>query len=61
VELVDFLALLAPRLRAREPIAIVLASAAVALLVLQFVPAGIPLLVVAAVVILFGIRRRPNS
>jgi predicted branched-subunit amino acid permease len=56
-----FLALMAPRLRAREPIAIALASAAVALLVLQFVPAGIPLLVVAAVVILFGIRRRRNS
>jgi len=56
-----FLALLAPRLRAREPIAVALASAAVALLVLPFVPAGIPLLIVAAAVILFGVRRRPSS
>src|SRR5258708_13480599 len=38
-----FLALLAPRLRAREPFAIALAAAGVALICLPFVPAGIPL------------------
>lgn len=52
-----FLALLAPRLRAREPIAIALASGTVALIVLPFVPAGIPLLVVAAGVALYGLGK----
>jgi predicted branched-subunit amino acid permease len=52
-----FLALLAPRLRAREPMAIALASAAVALIALPFVPAGIPLLIVAALVAVLGLRR----
>jgi predicted branched-subunit amino acid permease len=51
-----FLALLAPRLRSREPIAIGLAAGAVALVVLPFVPAGIPLLIVAALVALLGLR-----
>jgi branched chain amino acid efflux pump len=51
-----FLALLAPRLRSREPIAIALAAGLVALVVLPFVPAGIPLLIVAAVVALLGLR-----
>ena len=49
-----FLALLAPRLRAREPMAIALASAAVALAVLPFVPAGVPLLIVAVLVAVYG-------
>lgn len=49
-----FLALLAPRLRAREPIAIALAAGIVALLLLPFVPPGVPLLVVAVLVALFG-------
>ncbi|HYL08595.1 MAG TPA: AzlC family ABC transporter permease [Candidatus Udaeobacter sp.] len=53
-----FLALLAPRLRAREPIAIALASAVIALVVLPFVPAGVPLLVVAVAVALFGLLAR---
>jgi predicted branched-subunit amino acid permease len=52
-----FLALLAPRLRAREPIAIALAAAAVAIAVLPFVPAGVPLLVVAVLVSLYGMTR----
>jgi predicted branched-subunit amino acid permease len=52
-----FLALLAPRLRARELMAIGLAAAVVALVVLPFVPAGIPLLIVAALVALLGLRR----
>src|SRR5207245_10965169 len=42
-----FLALLAPRLRSREPLAIAFAAALVALIALPFVPAGVPLLIVA--------------
>lgn len=49
-----YLALLAPRLRAREPLAIAMAAGVVALVVLPFVPAGIPLLIVAALVALYG-------
>ena len=52
-----FLALLAPRLRAREPLAIALAAALVALVLLPVVPAGVPLLVVAGLVVLYGLRR----
>jgi len=52
-----FLGLLAPRLRAREPIAIALAAGIVALLLLPFVPPGVPLLVVAALVAAYGIAR----
>jgi len=51
-----FLALLAPRLRAREPVAIALAAALVALVFLPFVPAGVPLLIVAVLVVVFGLR-----
>ena len=54
-----FLALLAPRLRAREPMAIALAAAVVALACLPFVPAGIPLLIVAVLVALYGLLRTP--
>ena len=50
-----YLALLAPRLRAREPLAIALAAGLVALIVLPFVPAGIPLLIVAALVSMYGL------
>jgi len=53
-----FLALLAPRLRAREPLAIAIAAAAVAITVLPFVPPGVPLLVVAALVTVYGVFRR---
>jgi predicted branched-subunit amino acid permease len=52
-----FLALLAPRLRTREPMAIAIAAAVVALVVLPFVPAGVPLLIVALLVALYGLRR----
>ncbi len=52
-----FLALLAPRLRAREPLAIALAAALVALVLLPVVPAGVPLLIVAGLVVLYGLRR----
>lgn len=52
-----FLALLAPRLRAREPIAIALGAGVIALVCVPFVPAGVPLLIVALVVALFGLVR----
>lgn len=52
-----FLALLAPRLRAREPFAIALAAGGVSLLLLPFVPAGVPLLVVALLVAAYGAAR----
>jgi predicted branched-subunit amino acid permease len=50
-----YLALLAPRLRAREPLAIALAAGLVALICIPYVPAGIPLLIVAALVALYGL------
>ncbi|HEY8798136.1 MAG TPA: AzlC family ABC transporter permease [Candidatus Dormibacteraeota bacterium] len=50
-----YLALLAPRLRAREPLAVAMAAGIVALFCLPFVPAGIPLLIVAALVALYGL------
>ena len=50
-----YLALLAPRLRAREPLAIAMAAGLVALIVLPLVPVGIPLLIVAALVALYGL------
>lgn len=52
-----FLALLSPRLRAREPMAIALAAGVVALVCLPFVPAGVPLLIVAVLVACFGVAR----
>jgi predicted branched-subunit amino acid permease len=52
-----FLALLAPRLRAREPLAIAVAAAVVAIVVLPFVPAGVPLLIVALLVALYGLLK----
>jgi predicted branched-subunit amino acid permease len=52
-----FLALLAPRLRAREPMAIALAAGVVALVCVPFLPAGVPLLIVALLVALFGMLR----
>jgi len=51
-----FLALIAPRLRGREPIAIALGAAIVALAFLPFVPPGVPLLVVALLVGVIGLR-----
>jgi len=52
-----FLALLAPRLRAREPLAVAIAAAVVAIAVLPFVPAGVPLLIVACLVAAYGALR----
>ncbi|MEO8744873.1 MAG: AzlC family ABC transporter permease [Candidatus Dormiibacterota bacterium] len=53
-----FLALLAPRLRARAPLAIALASGVAALVLLPFVPAGVPLLIVALLVAMYGFLGR---
>jgi len=52
-----FLALLAPRLRAREPMAVALGAGVIALVCLPFVPSGAPLLIVAVLVAIFGIVR----
>jgi predicted branched-subunit amino acid permease len=52
-----FLALLAPRLRSREPMAIALGAGVVALVCLPFVPSGVPLLIVAVLVAIYGIVR----
>jgi predicted branched-subunit amino acid permease len=52
-----FLALLAPRLRAREPMAVAIGAGVVALVCLPFVPAGVPLLIVAVLVAIFGVMR----
>jgi predicted branched-subunit amino acid permease len=49
-----YLALLAPRLRAREPLAIAFAAALIAIIALPFLPAGVPLLVVALLVAIYG-------
>jgi predicted branched-subunit amino acid permease len=51
-----FLALVAPRLRGREPVAIAIGAAIVVLAVLPFVPRGVPLLIVAVLVLAFGLR-----
>ena len=51
-----FLALVAPRLRGREPVAIAIGAATVVLAVLPFVPPGVPLLIVALLVVAFGLR-----
>jgi branched chain amino acid efflux pump len=51
-----FLALIAPRLRGREPITIALGAALAALVFLPFVPPGVPLLIVAVLVVAFGLR-----
>ncbi len=52
-----FLALLAPRLRSREPFAIAVAAGVVALACLPFVPAGLQLLIVAMLVAVYGVLR----
>ncbi|SDI62608.1 4-azaleucine resistance probable transporter AzlC [Arthrobacter subterraneus] len=49
-----FLGLLWPRLKAREPAAIAVVCALVTLLTVPFVPAGVPILVAAAVAALLG-------
>jgi hypothetical protein len=38
-----------------------MAAAVLSLAVLPFVPAGVPLLIVAVVVVIYGVRPRPGS
>jgi predicted branched-subunit amino acid permease len=54
-----FVALLAPRLHAREPWVVALVAAAVALASVPFVPTGVPVLLAAAVAVLAGLRPGP--
>jgi predicted branched-subunit amino acid permease len=54
-----FVALMAPRLRSREPWMVALLAAAVALVSVPFVPAGVPVLFAAAVAIIAGVRPNP--
>lgn len=52
-----FIALLAPRMRSREPWMVALAAAGVAVVSVPFVPAGVPVLLAAVVTIALGLRR----
>ncbi len=54
-----FVALLAPRLTSREPWAVALLAAAVALAAAPLVPAGVPVLLAAAVAVIAGLRPGP--
>ncbi|GII23633.1 AzlC family ABC transporter permease [Planosporangium mesophilum] len=56
-----FLALLAPRMRARQPWVVALAAAAVALVAVPFVPAGVPVLLAAATAALLVLRGRGDG
>jgi predicted branched-subunit amino acid permease len=55
-----FVALLAPRLDAREPRAVALAAAAAALVAVPVVPAGVPVLIAGAVAATIAATRRPS-
>jgi predicted branched-subunit amino acid permease len=52
-----FVALLAPRMRGREPWAFALVAAAVAVATTPVLPAGVPVLLAAAVAVAAGLRR----
>jgi len=56
-----FLALLAPRMRAREPWAVALGAAVVAGLAVPYLPAGVPVLLAAVVAIGVGLADRPGE
>jgi len=51
-----FIALLAPRLRGREPWVVAIAAGVVALMVTPFVPDGVPILLAAVVAVVAGLR-----
>jgi predicted branched-subunit amino acid permease len=53
-----FIALLAPRLGSREPQALAVLAAVAALAAVPFTPAGVPVLVAAAVAVTLGLGRR---
>src|SRR5947207_3350835 len=54
-----FLALLAPRLRGREPWAVAAAAAAVALALVPVTPAGVPVILSAFAAVVAGLRGKP--
>jgi branched chain amino acid efflux pump len=54
-----FLALLAPRLRGREPWAVAAAAAAVALVLVPVLPAGVPVILSALAAVVAGFRGKP--
>lgn len=56
-----FLALLAPRMRTREPWAVALAAAVVALAAAPYLPAGVPVLLAGGTAIAVGLARRPAA
>jgi predicted branched-subunit amino acid permease len=56
-----FLALLAPRLRAREPFAVACAAGLVAIVVVPVVPVGVPVLVATVPALVAGLARRKAS
>jgi predicted branched-subunit amino acid permease len=56
-----FLALLAPRLRTREPWLVAVVAAVVALAAVPFVPAGVPVLLAGATAAVLALRPRRNG
>jgi 4-azaleucine resistance transporter AzlC len=56
-----FLALLAPQVRSREPLAIAVAGAAVAVILTPLVPAGVPVLAAGALAVVAGLTRRERE
>jgi len=56
-----FLALLAPRLRARSSVTVAILAAAIAMATVPVLPAGGPVLVAAVVAIVYGTLSRPGS
>lgn len=55
-----FLGLLWPRLRSRQPVAVAIAAAAVAAVLIPWVPPGIPVLAAAVVAIVAGLTNVPG-
>jgi len=56
-----FLGLLCPRLRGRDPIALALCCALATALTLPWLPPGVPILVAAAVALVWGLRMPPAA
>jgi predicted branched-subunit amino acid permease len=56
-----FLALLWPRLRRREPVAVAIVAAVVAAVLVPVVPVGIPVIAAAAVAVVFGLVTRSRT
>jgi branched chain amino acid efflux pump len=56
-----FVALLAPRLDAREPRVVAAVATLAALTAVPLVPSGVPVLIAALVAVAFGVRRRAPS